>query len=452
MMKFEVIRSENIKPSSPTPHYLKHFKLSLLDQLAPVAYEPLVLFYPYNDRDVTFTPAKRSLWMKKSLSETLTRFYPFAGRIKENISIECFDDGVDYVEARVHGLLSTLLAQPDAEALRQLLPVEIESPKAGTGPLLLVQENFFDCGGLAIGVCMSRKLGDAASLSTFIMSWAASALGFSQALLPDFNASFRFPPMDCSSGHNSAVDHIIEKRTNGCVTKRFVFYASKIGALQTKAASANVKQPTHSEAVTALIWRCAVAAASRSSLLHKFPPKLSVLSQSVDIRKRVVPPLSDDSIGNLVGYFAAQAKESELELQGLVAQLRKGLNEASNYCAERLKGSDGSRVIIESFKESDDFIHRDDIMNFHVCTGLSDYKLLYEVNFGWGRPIWVSNIPSGLNRNVASLVSTREDDGTEAWVTLSEGDMETFEQNQELLAFAVVNPSVLEPIALKSAL
>ncbi|KAL6198914.1 hypothetical protein ACLB2K_028702 [Fragaria x ananassa] len=452
MMKFEVIRSETVKPSSPTPHYLKHFKLSLLDQLAPVAYEPLVLFYPYNDRHVTFTPAKRSHWMKKSLSETLTRFYPFSGRIKGNISIECHDDGVDYVEARVHGLLSSLLAQPDAETLRQLLPVEIESPKVGAGPLLLVQESFFDCGGLAIGVCMSRKVGDAASLSTFIMSWAASALGFSQALLPDFNASFWFPPMDCSSAHNSAVDHIIKKRTKGCVTKRFVFDASKICALQTKAASANVKQPTNLEAVTALIWRCVVAAATRSSSLHKSPPKVSVLSQSVDIRKRIMPPLSDDSIGNLVGYFAAQANESELELQGLVAQLRTGLKEVSNNCAQILKGSHGSRGFVESFTEAGDFFQRDDIMNLQVCTGLCDYKVLYEVNFGWGRPIWVSNFPSGLNRNVASLVGTRKDDGIEAWVTLSEEDMAAFEHDQELLAFAMVNPSVLEPIALKSAL
>lgn len=455
MMKFEVVRSETVKPSSPTPHYLKHFKLSLLDQLAPLAYEPLVLFYPYNDHDVTFKPEKRSLWMKKSLSETLTRFYPFAGRIKDNISIECNDDGVDYVDARVHGLLSTLLAQPDAEALRQLLPIEIESPKAESGPLLLVQENLFDCGGLAIGVCMSQKLGDAASLTTFIMSWAATALGFSQALLPDFNASFRFPPIDRSSAHNSAVDHIINKRVNyGCVTKRFVFDASKIGALRTIAASANVKQPTNSEAVTALIWRCTVAAAARSNSLENPPPKLSVLYQTVDIRKRVVPPLSDDSIGNLVGYFAAQTDESELELQGLVAQLRKGVKELSHNCAERLKGCHGSRVIIESFKEADDLNKRDDIMNLHVCTGLCDCKLLYEVNYGWGKPIWVSNIPSALSSNVASLMGTREDDGIEAWVTLSEEDMAAFVQNRELLAFALVNPSVLEPVALsmKSAL
>ncbi|KAI5332717.1 hypothetical protein L3X38_022846 [Prunus dulcis] len=203
-MEFEIIKRETIKPSSPTPHYLRNFKLSLLDQLGPVAYEPLVLFYPKNG---IATPEK-SVWIiKKSLSETLTRFYPLAGRIKGNISIDCNDHGVDYVEARVSGLLSTFLSKPDAQTLRKLLPVDAESPEAGRGPLLLVQANVFDCGGLAIGVCMSHKLADAASLSTFIMAWSATALGFSQALLPDFSASFRFPPTDhASSFQQSSVD------------------------------------------------------------------------------------------------------------------------------------------------------------------------------------------------------------------------------------------------------
>lgn len=446
-MEFEIIKRETIKPSSPTPHYLRNFKLSLLDQLGPVAYEPLVLFYPKNG---IATPEK-SVWIiKKSLSETLTRFYPLAGRIKGNISIDCSDHGVDYVEARVNGLLSTFLSKPDAQTLRKLLPVDAESPEAGRGPLLLVQANVFDCGGLAIGVCMSHKLADAASLCTFIMAWSATALGFSQALLPDFSASFRFPPTDhASSFQQSSVD---VKRVN-CVTKRFVFYASKIAGLRTKAASAIVDQPTRAEAVTALIWRCAVAAASRSSSSLQ-SPKLSVLSQSVDIRKKVVPPLSDDSIGNLVGYFAAHTDETEVELQGLVAKLRKGIKELSNSYAKRLQKDQALQVVCKSFKDADELIKRDDINNFYVGTDLCNYKLLYGVSFGWGKPIWLSNVPAASNNNVASLVSTREDGGIEAWVTLSEEDMAAFEQDQELLAFAFMNPSVLEvePITRKSAL
>ncbi|PQM43082.1 BAHD acyltransferase [Prunus yedoensis var. nudiflora] len=313
---------------------------------------------------------------------------------------------------RVNGLLSTFLSKPDAQTLRKLLPVDAESPEAGRAPLLLVQANVFDCGGLAIGVCMSHKLADAASLSTFIMAWSATALGFSQALLPDFSASFQFPPTDhASSFQQSSVD---VKRVN-CVTKS----------------------------------GCCIKIISSLQF-----PKLSVLSQSVDIRKRVVPPLSDDSIGNLCGYFAAHTDETELELQGLVAKLRKGIKELSNSYAKRLQKDQALQVVCKSFKEADELIKRDDIINFYVGTDLSNYKLLYGVSFGWGKPIWLSKVPAASNNNVASLVSTREDGGIEAWVTLSEEDMAAFEQDQELLAFAFMNPSVLEvePITRKSAL
>lgn len=446
-MEFEMIKRETLKPSSPTPQYLRNFKLSLLNQLSPAAYESLVLFYPRND---STTPQSSLRILKKSLSETLVRFYPLAGRMKDNISVDCNDYGVDYVEAKVNGLLSTFLSQPDAGTLRQLLPVATESPEASKGALLLVQANVFGCGGLAIGMRMSHKLADAASLSTFIMSWSATALGFSQALLPDFTASFRFPPIDYSSSFHQSSP--VDAKRENCVAKRFVFNASKISALRTKAASTIVDQPTQAEAVTALIWRCAVAA-SRSSNSLQPPPKLSVLSQSVDIRKSVVPPLSDDSIGNLMGYYAAQTDENELELQGLVAQLRRGIEELSNNYA---KGPGKDQAIRESVTEvHNNFVKRDDTINFYVGTDLGNYKLLYEVNFGWGKPIWLSNVPAASSNNVAYLVSTRKDDGIEAWVTLSEEDMAAFERNQELLAFALMNPSVLlqhDNLALKSAL
>lgn len=40
--------------------------------------------------------------LKSSLSTTLTRFYPLAGRISDDFSVDCSDAGALYVEAEDH--------------------------------------------------------------------------------------------------------------------------------------------------------------------------------------------------------------------------------------------------------------------------------------------------------------------------------------------------------------
>jgi hypothetical protein len=85
-MEVEIISKECIKPSSPTPPSLKTYKLSLLDQVVPSAYIPMIFFYPMNksiSHSVVDIVSQRSHLLKQSLSNTLTRFYPFAGKIKK---------------------------------------------------------------------------------------------------------------------------------------------------------------------------------------------------------------------------------------------------------------------------------------------------------------------------------------------------------------------------------
>ena len=136
--KVEIIHKETIKPSFPTPDDRKILKLSLFDQFTPITYTPLVLFYPVNNGDSLASIAEKSQKLKKSLSETLTHFYPLAGRLKENTSIDCNDQGAEFIEARINCLLSEMLKNPDSQILNQFLPAPIESPEAATGHQLLV--------------------------------------------------------------------------------------------------------------------------------------------------------------------------------------------------------------------------------------------------------------------------------------------------------------------------
>nr|TKS12845.1 hypothetical protein D5086_0000060720 [Populus alba] len=59
----------------------------------------------------------------------------------------------------------------------------------------------------------------------------------------------------------------------------------------------------------------------------------------------------------------------------------------------------------------------------------------YGIDFGWGKPTWVT-IPAGANKNVTTIMDTRDGEGVEAWVTLTEEDMAFFEGDRELLGQA----------------
>ena len=154
IVKVEVIHREKIKPSSPTPHHLRNHKLCLLDQAAPPVYTPLLLFYPNFANNVLVpddhqsannTIVGKTQHLKKTLSQILTHFYPLAGKITSlsTGSMECNDDGVEFVEARINSPLSKILKKPDPEFLKQFLAVEVICQEARVGPLLLVQVTFF---------------------------------------------------------------------------------------------------------------------------------------------------------------------------------------------------------------------------------------------------------------------------------------------------------------------
>ncbi|KAH8495460.1 hypothetical protein H0E87_018584 [Populus deltoides] len=334
------MQRETIKPSSPTPLHLRSLKLSLLDQFMPA------------DSD--------------------------------NSSIECDDHGAEYIEARIQCILSDILKKPDTEVLKQLLPAAISEPATARDSQLIVQASFFDCGGLAIGVNISHKVADAATLTSFIKCWAATARRSSTEVVisPVFMGASIFPqkdlpipmlPVDLIQGES--------------VMKRFVFEAPKITALKAKAISASVPDPTRVESVTALIWKCAMSA-SRSNL---GVPRKAVLSLGVNIRKRLVPTLPDNYGGNYAGTISARMEDhDDLELQGIVSRIRKDLIEFGENYAKITQGDDISLAICKTVEVFGKMATSKDI-DYYTCTSWCRFEL-YDADFGWGKPTWLSTV------------------------------------------------------------
>lgn len=132
-MKIEILSTQSIKPSSPTPQHLRDFKLSFIDERIPSYYTPLILYYASNDRSGVYCR------LRSSLSEALAKFYPLAGRMKGQILVDCNDEGAVYVEARGDGDVLDIVRSPHPQVLEKLIPFVIDGYVPRARELLGVQ-------------------------------------------------------------------------------------------------------------------------------------------------------------------------------------------------------------------------------------------------------------------------------------------------------------------------
>ncbi|KAE9592602.1 hypothetical protein Lal_00028553 [Lupinus albus] len=429
--KVEIVSTETIKPSAPTPDHLRDFKISFLDQLIPnQVYIPLLLCYPHHDIKNAFGETSDyfsviSQKLKTSLSQTLTFYYPYCGTtVKDNISIECNDTGVVFIESKVHANLSDILKNPlVGEMVRNFLPFDpynFDVPEVN----LAIQLNQFSCGGIALGVSFNHKVGDAITVGYFLKTWSLIARGQgSDVVVPQMETSnLYFPPRNEESVN---FRDIINKEE--IVTKRFTFSGTNLSRLRDKLSSSS-KNLSRVEAVSALIWKAALEAAIATSKEQKI--HASKVCHIVGIRPRMVPPLPDVTRGNTY----VQSLSPSLELKGDVGlhdfseMTRKAVRSIDADYVSKLKG-DGILKAIEEMKAPTE--EGVPVYTFS-CISRSKY---YESDFGWGKPTWVGTVARRPVKNAILLLPARDSEGAEAWVTLSKVDMVEFERNPELLHY-----------------
>lgn len=219
-LEIEIQTRKMLKPSSPTPNHLRILKLSLFDQMASRLHVPILFHYlPTSEEGIIAETCDK---LQKSLGETLTKFYPLAGRFREDeLSIHCNDEGVEYVETEVNADLAEFLHQePKTELLNDLLP-EMDHTSS---PLLGIQVNLFNCGGIVMGIQISHILADGFTLGTFVKEWTSiSQTGTAKDCLPSFGHLPSLFPSRVLSG-----PYILPSSDRGTkiVTRRFVFDVS----------------------------------------------------------------------------------------------------------------------------------------------------------------------------------------------------------------------------------
>ncbi|KAK2640942.1 hypothetical protein Ddye_022705 [Dipteronia dyeriana] len=420
MVEVSIISTEIIKPSSPTPDHLRTYKLSLLDQISSQKYYSFVHFYS--------GPCETST-LKAALSNTLTHYYPFAGRVHDDFSIVCDDTGATFIEAKVSGDVSDILKRPQNEVMEHLVP---QQQSTTNHEILAVQLNRFNCGGVAISVGFRHVVADAVAAANFIKTWAtlASATGADITENVVYDCTSIFPPQDISG---VPINHM--RSSQGITLKRFVFDCSNISALRQEFGN----QTTRFQVLAALVWGAVISAKRATN--HEYEPNaMSIATLPINLRKKadsdsVSAPIPDQCIGNIISPAIAFCPiKDTVDYKILAAKLQESISRISMESVKKTS-ADGSRLL-RGRGTSKNNNQRSMLMISSLCR-----LPFYDTDFGWGKPVWVTIVRPEYDDS-AVFFDTRDGKGIELWIQLPEQDMAVFEQDPTILAYASFNPSV----------
>ncbi|KAL6986164.1 hypothetical protein U1Q18_019532 [Sarracenia purpurea var. burkii] len=435
-MEVNIMSRDFIKPSSPFPNHPPTYNLSFFDQLAPQVHVPLLFFYPAGADGSKESAGchERLETLKKSLSETLTLFYPQAGRfVKDDLLVDCNDQGVEFLEAKVNVRLMEFLGEGlNLELLNRFVPWDVGAATSAATPMVAIQVTAFECGGLALCVHVSHIIADGFTGSAFIHAWAtASRSGIAAVTRPSFELPSLFPSRDLSAQLNFSLPNVAGAKV---FTRWLVFDSATIAALKAKtkppgSSNNDGRQPTRLEVVISTLWKAIIGA---TQVNHQGNPRPSVISLPVNLRGRTAIPTPKNACGNfnMLTPTRFTAEESEIELHHLVGLIRETIRNTLSICSKLSNPDEVFSVVVDSLNE----VRKasvDEKIEWHNFTSMCGFPI-YETDFGWGKPYLVSS--AWLSVELVVLMDTKCGTGIEAWVNLNEPYILELEKDPDVAA------------------
>ncbi|XP_052206946.1 salutaridinol 7-O-acetyltransferase-like [Diospyros lotus] len=178
-----------------------------------------------------------------------------------------------------------------------------------------------------------------------------------------------------------------------------------------------------------------------ASAIVKGSQQPSTLVFAVNIRPRMASPLSENAFGNIfwltsAHHNAAHTKQND-ELQVVVGRVKEAVKKMDSKFIQRMQGDEVFHKICKLMEERDE-VYAKKRPEMYMVSDLRSFRLS-ELEFGWGKPIWVSHVwgfPSSVFINGVFLAESSVNGGIEAWVTI-------LEQDPEFLNYASSNPGCL---------
>ncbi|KAK4854821.1 hypothetical protein QYF36_001650 [Acer negundo] len=333
--------------------------------------------------------------------------------------------------------MSDILEQLEFYQLAKLLPFHDNKLKLYTGGIMvIVQVNYFICGGVAISIYFKHVIADAFAAAIFIKTWAAIACAGSNYNIKDavYGCASIFPPQDLPLQQLWRTSFENNFALGETVSRRLIFDATTIATLREKIVNGPcLDQPTRFEAITALIWGAAIDAGRER---EDFKAK-NVALIPVSLRHKLNLASPEQCIGNVAQVTMAKwPTEKTIDYNSLAGKLNEAIMMMDENYARKLNEGGGFLSDLRNLNE--------EISDSNVFFVTSMFRSpLYEADFGfgWGKPKWANTV-FHFN-NFIFISDTCDGGGLEALVGLPKEDMTRFEKNPDIIAYASsFNPSI----------
>ncbi|KAH0715466.1 hypothetical protein KY284_008371 [Solanum tuberosum] len=423
MASSTILSRKIIKPSPSIPSSHRHYNLSFRDQLANTLYLPIAALY---SKPENHTITQISNILENSLSKILFFYYPFAGRIKDNKYVDCNDDiaGAEYFNVQVNCQMSEILTNPYNDAIEIVFPQNLpwsDSLSKERSCLLVVQLSHFDCGGVAVGICLSHKLVDGYSAFKFLSDWISMARELNFQPSPQFDGASFFPPIDNPPPMPNVVPD-----PQRCVSRMYNFSSSSLFKLKDiVSTNSQIQNPSRIEVATAFLHKCGVDVSMAKSGMFK----PTMLFHVMNLR----PPIPLNTMGNATCLFSTIAMtEDNITLPNYVGELQK----AKLQLREELKDMNTNQLASHGIEKMKEIINiaKQDVFDMYFCTSLCTFGS-HKIDFGWGSPLRVTQVKHPM-KNKFNFMDDPSGEGINVLITLTEADMLLFQSNKELLEFA----------------
>eukprot|EP00249_Psilotum_nudum_P035898 c5845_g1_i1 orf=283-1698(+) len=322
--------------------------------------------------------------LRRSLSEVMVYFYPWAGRLAVGEDgrhvIECNDAGVEFVEASLDVPFSEVESgdfQP--KSFFKLLA----QPGHNDGPLLIVQVTRFKNGeGVALGISHSHVVADGHSLWHFMVSWAECARGLPVSLLPIHDRTVLKIDKPIKEKAFLIIDmvEITGWPNKRLAQKNFHLTGEMLKTLKSQALQEGFQCYTSFELMCAHFWKCAM-----KSYNHLNSEKVHFLVM-VNGRSRLNPPLPAAYFGNVVQCAVAQATVGELKKETLADTAARIHEIATSVCDETLRG------MMHWLELNNNSFGGKWLATEGLMVSSSTRFPVYDVDYGWGRPAAVRTV------------------------------------------------------------
>ncbi|KAL8137441.1 hypothetical protein V2J09_003442 [Rumex salicifolius] len=403
-----IIGRRMIRPSEKT--WTGTMKLSEIDMAMARGFVPKLYVYRGAHKKDEWDPPSKAKTLEESLSKALVRFYPFMGRLRPTQGGAGVDDsdaatwGVPFVEAQADVEVADLgdnLAEAEEEGrLCRLFPAVYYGVPLHEMPLLTVQLTHFRCGGVAVAFAWFARgepLGMAPLHDLSILRAGEAARSIPEFIQKD------------AAGEGGGLPPFSE-------TTSVKLSLSKIQINKLKQLAGNVVngRPYSRFEVLCLEER------------EKEGKKLNALGVSIDIRKRINPPLSQEFVGNAVINLSATSETKGLisnPLGHACSKIRQTLDKVTDDLVwsymDYQKSVDDLGAWRGIMTPQGSFVNPDVMMVSWL--NLSFYNL----DFGWGNEVHMASRPQAWE-GVACLLDGREDGQTVVVMCLQDAHVDKF--------------------------